>query len=106
MKLSLLDEVEVEVLQEGLVGATMIGMDNDEDITPSDVLADPPTVMHGPMTRARMRQLNLEVSSFTSFLRVSFSTISEASQLKPSLLDELEVGVLQEGLAGATMIGL
>ena len=38
----------------------------DEDITPSDVPADPPTVMQGPMTRARMRQLNLEVSSFLS----------------------------------------
>ena len=39
---------------------------SDEDITPSDVPADPPTVMQGPMTRARMRQLNLEVSSFLS----------------------------------------
>ena len=36
----------------------------DEDITPLDVPTDPPTVMQGPMTRARMRQLNLEVSSF------------------------------------------
>ena len=39
---------------------------SDEDITPSDVTADPPTVMQGPMIRARMRQLNLEVSSFLS----------------------------------------
>ena len=31
-----------------------------------DVPADPPTVMQGPMTRARMRQLNLQVSSFLS----------------------------------------
>ena len=31
-----------------------------------DVPADPPTIMQGPMTRARMRQLNLEVSSFLS----------------------------------------
>jgi hypothetical protein len=38
----------------------------DEDITPSDALADPPTIMQGPMTRARRRQLNLEVSSFLS----------------------------------------
>ena len=38
----------------------------DEDITPLDVPADPPTVMQGPMTQARMRQLNLEVSSFLS----------------------------------------
>jgi hypothetical protein len=28
------------------------------------------------------------------------------SQVKPSLLDELEVDVLQEGLVGATTIGL
>ena len=38
----------------------------DEDITPSDVPTDRPTVMQGLMTRARMRQLNLEVSSFLS----------------------------------------
>jgi len=38
----------------------------DEDITPSDAPADPPNNMQGPMTRARMRQLNLEVSSFLS----------------------------------------
>ena len=37
-----------------------------EDITPLDVSTDPPTVMQGPMTQARMRQLNLEVSSFLS----------------------------------------
>ena len=40
--------------------------EDDEDITLLDVPADPPTVMQGPMTRARMRQLNLEVSSFLS----------------------------------------
>ena len=38
----------------------------DEDITPLDVPADPPTIMQGPMTRARMHQLNLELSSFLS----------------------------------------
>ena len=36
--------------------------EDDEDITPSDAPADPPTIMQGPMTRAQMRQLNLEVS--------------------------------------------
>ena len=46
------------------------------------------------------------MSSLTSFLRVSFSTISEASQVKPSLLDKVEVEILQEGLAGATMVGI
>jgi len=38
----------------------------DEEITPSDAPADPPNNMQGPMTRARMRQLNLEVRSFLS----------------------------------------
>ena len=40
--------------------------EDDEDITPLDAPADPPTIMQGPMTRARMRQLNLEVGSFLS----------------------------------------
>ena len=38
----------------------------DEDITSLEVPADRPIVMQGPMTRARKRQLNLEVSSFLS----------------------------------------
>ena len=46
--------------------------EDDEDITPSDVPTDPPTIMQGPMTRARMRQLNLEVSSFLSDLFHTF----------------------------------
>jgi hypothetical protein len=42
-------------------------VDHDEDITPSDAPVVPPSVMQGgPMTRARRRQLNLEVSSFLS----------------------------------------
>ena len=40
--------------------------EDDEDITPLDTPVDPPNNMQGPMTRARMRQLNLEVSSFLS----------------------------------------
>jgi hypothetical protein len=38
----------------------------DEDITLSDAPAVPTSIMQGPMTRARKRQLNLEVSSFLS----------------------------------------
>jgi hypothetical protein len=50
------------------------------------------------------------VSSSTSLLRVSFSTISEASQLKPLLVVEVEMVVvvddeLHEGLVGAIIIG-
>ena len=39
---------------------------SNKDITPSDAPTDPPTIMQGPMTQARRRQLNLEVSSFLS----------------------------------------
>jgi hypothetical protein len=39
-------------------------------------------------------------------LRVLFFTISEVSQVKPSLKGEVEVEVLEEGLVGATTIGL
>jgi hypothetical protein len=44
-------------------------------------------------------------------LESSFSTISEASQVKPSLVVEVEVvvvvdDVLQEGLVGAITMGL
>ena len=39
---------------------------SDEDITPSDTYNDPPLNFQGPITRARARQLNLEVSSFLS----------------------------------------
>ena len=38
----------------------------DADITPSDTHKNPLTVIQGPITRARARQLNLEVSSFLS----------------------------------------
>ena len=37
--------------------------EDDDDITPSDASIDPPNNMQGPMTRARMCQLNLEMSS-------------------------------------------
>jgi len=51
----------------------------DEEITPSDAPADPPNNMQGPMTRARMRQLNIEVSSFLSY---PFHTF--ANRLQPN----------------------
>nr|ABA96965.2 retrotransposon protein, putative, Ty3-gypsy subclass [Oryza sativa Japonica Group] len=38
--------------------------EDDADITTSDTHNNPPTVIQGPITRARARQLNLEVSSF------------------------------------------
>ena len=75
-------------------------------------------VKREPLATQALQQAGLTViglalgvsESSTSLLRVSFSTISEASQVKPSLV--VEVGVvavvddeLQEGLVGATTIG-
>ena len=40
--------------------------EDDKDITPLNAPADPPNNKQCPMTRTRMRQLNLEVSSFLS----------------------------------------
>jgi hypothetical protein len=40
--------------------------EDDEDITPSHTHNDPLLDIQGPITRARSRQLNLEVSSFLS----------------------------------------
>ena len=68
----------------------------DEDITPSDVPADPPTIMQGPLTRARMRQLNLEVSSFLSD---SFYTF-ENRLLPNDVILIRNIGECHEGLRG------
>ena len=69
---------------------------SDEDITPLDVPADPPTVMQGPMTRARMRQLNLQVSSFLSD---HFHTF-ENRLLPNDVILLRNIGEGQEGLRG------
>jgi hypothetical protein len=66
---------------------------SDEDITP---FADPPTVMQVPMTRARMRQLNLEVSSFLSD---SFYTF-ENRLLPNDVIFLRNIGEGHEGLRG------
>ena len=44
----------------------------DEGIIPSDAPVDPSAVMQYLMTRARMRQLNLKMSSFLSNIFYSF----------------------------------
>ena len=71
--------------------------DDDEDITPLDVSVDPPTVRQGPMTRARMRQLNLEVSSFLSD---SFYTF-ENRLLPNDVIFLRNIGEGHEGLRGS-----
>jgi hypothetical protein len=45
---------------------------SDEDITPLDTHNKPPLDIQGPITRARARQLNLEVSSFLSTTLYNF----------------------------------
>jgi hypothetical protein len=50
----------------GLFGDIVSVSAIDEDITPSHTHNDPLLDIQGPITRARARQLNLEVSSFLS----------------------------------------
>ena len=69
----------------------------DEDITSSEVPADPSTVMQGPMTRARKRQLNLEVSSFLSD---TFHTF-ENRLLPNDVILLRNIGEGHEGLRGS-----
>ena len=71
--------------------------EDDDDITPSDVPADPPTVMQGPMTRARKRQLNLEVSSFLSDTFHTFENIL----LPNDVILLRNIGEGHEGLRGS-----
>ena len=70
--------------------------EDDEDITPSDIPVDPPTVMQGPMTRARMRELNLDVSSF---LNDPFHTF-ENRLLPNDVILLRNIGEGHEGLRG------
>ena len=70
--------------------------EGDEDITSLEAPADPPTVMQGPMTRARMRQLNLEV---TSFLSDPFQTF-ENRLLPNDVILLRNIGDGHEGLRG------
>jgi hypothetical protein len=70
--------------------------EDDEDITPSDVPADPPTVMQAPMTQARTRQLNFEVSSFLSDPFYTFENIL----LSNDVILLRNIGEGHEGLRG------
>ena len=70
--------------------------EDDEDITSSEAPADPPTVMQGPMTQARMRQLNLEVTSFLSDLFHTF----ENRLLRNDVILLRNIGEGHEGLRG------
>ena len=71
-------------------------VEDDEDITPSNIPAGPSTIMQGPMTRTRMRQLNLEVSSFLSD---PFHTF-ENRLLPNDVILLRNIGEGQEGLRG------
>jgi hypothetical protein len=72
----------------------------DEDITPLDTNNNPPLNVQGPITRARARQLNLEVSSF-----LNSSSYDYENRLLPNdyivIRDHGEgQGILEEGLGG------
>jgi hypothetical protein len=49
--------------------------EDDEDITLSDTHNPPPLVIQGPITRARARQLNQQVSSFLSSNACTYENI-------------------------------
>jgi hypothetical protein len=72
----------------------------DEDITPLDTNNNPPLNVQGPITRARARQLNLEVSSF-----LNSSSYDYENRLLPN--DYIVIrnhgegqGILGEGVGG------
>jgi hypothetical protein len=77
-----------------------LGTDTDEDITPLDTNNNPPLNVQGPITRARTRQLNLEVSSF-----LNSSSYDYENRLLPN--DYIVIrnhgegqGIFGEGLGG------
>jgi hypothetical protein len=55
---------EAELLGYEFARLLRVKTPHDEDITPLDTNNNPPLNVQGPITRARARQLNLEVSSF------------------------------------------
>jgi hypothetical protein len=81
-------------------GASMRILPYDKDITPFDTNNNPPLNVQGPITRARARQLNLEVSSF-----LNSSSYDYENRLLPN--DYIVIrkhgegqGILEEGLGG------
>jgi hypothetical protein len=74
--------------------------EDDEDLTPLDTYNNPPLNVQGPITRARARQLNLEVRSF-----LNSSSYDYENRLLPNdyivIRDHREgQGILEEGLGG------
>jgi hypothetical protein len=78
--------------------------EDDEDITPSDA-HNTPLDIQGPITRARTRQLNLEVSSFLSISFYDFENrllpndyimIRNEGEDQEMLGEELGVGQVQQ----------
>ena len=88
------DEAELRTtpLQEG---------EDDEDITSSDTHNNPPLDIQGPITRARARQLNLQVSSFLSTSFCSFENRLLPNDLIMIRNHGEDLEVLGEGLRGA-----
>lgn len=81
---------------------TCRGVGADEDITPSDTHNAPLVDIHGPITRARARQLTLEVSSFLSTsLYVNFENRLLPNDFIMIRNNEEDQKALEEELGGA-----
>lgn len=80
----------------------MYNMTNfDEDITSSDTHNNPPLDIPGSITRARARQLNLQVNSFLSTSFCSFENRLLPNDLIMIRNHGEDLEVLGEGLRGA-----
>ncbi len=77
----------------GLFAFILLRMDCDEDITPMDTNNTPHVDIQGPITRARARQLNLQVISFLS----NYSCAFESSMLPNDLIVLRNEGEDQHG---------
>ena len=71
----------------------------DQDITPLDTHIDPLLDIQGPITRARARQLNLEVSSFLSTPLYDFENMMLPNDYIV-IRNHREEEMLREGLGG------
>ncbi|WVZ63901.1 hypothetical protein U9M48_013495 [Paspalum notatum var. saurae] len=80
------------------------GRSGDEDISPMYTTESPPSVLQGPITRARARQLNQQVNSFLS----SSTYTDKDGMLSNYILDYIilrNLGEDQEGLGHQQGVG-
>ncbi|WVZ93525.1 hypothetical protein U9M48_039497 [Paspalum notatum var. saurae] len=86
-----------------LIGSRIVSV-SDEDISPMYTTESPPSVLQGPITRARARQLNQQVNSFLS----SSTYTDKDGMLSNYILDYIilrNLGEDQEGLGHQQGVG-